>query len=128
MKRVLILGFLAVFAVAAFAAPAISQPVSSSTEVVEETGKLFLTYIDSASTYVGQGVVYILNLIVGKDTDTGEDRLSRSLERPVGYLAMMTLILILFGLIDFARKIIWIGIIVGWILLIARIVLDAVGV
>jgi hypothetical protein len=37
------------------------------------------------------------------------------------------LILILFGLLDFARRVIWIGIIVGWVLLVVRIVLDALN-
>jgi len=79
-----------------------------------------LTYIDSAANYLGQGVLYILNLIT-------DDRVSSDLEKPVGYLALITLILILFGLLDFARRIIWIGIIVGWVLLIVRIILDALN-
>jgi len=77
-----------------------------------------LTFIDSASTYLGQGVIYLLNLITG-------DRVSSTLEKPIGYLAFITVILLLFGLLDFARKIIWIGIIVGWVLLVVRIILDA---
>jgi hypothetical protein len=80
-----------------------------------------LTYIDSAATYLGQGVLYILNLITN-------DRVSSDLEKPIGYLALITLILLLFGILDFARKIIWIAIIVGWVLLIVRIILDALNV
>ena len=79
-----------------------------------------LTFIDSASTYLGQGVIYLLNLITG-------DRVSSTLEKPIGYLAFITLILLLFGLLDFARRIIWIGIIVGWVLLVVRIILDALN-
>jgi len=82
---------------------------------------LALTYIDSTATYIGQGIVYILNLISG-------DRVSRDLEKPVGYLGFITGILLLFALLDVARKVIWIGIIVGWALLIVRIVLDALQV
>jgi len=77
-----------------------------------------LTYIDSIATYLGQGVLYILNLITN-------DRVSTDLEKPIGYLALITLLLLLFGLLDFARRVIWIGIIVGWVLLVVRIVLDA---
>jgi hypothetical protein len=87
-----------------------------------------LTFIDSVAKYLGQGVVYILNLIVGKDPNTGEGRVSTTLQQPIGYLAFITLILVLFGLLDFARRIIWIGIIVGWALLIVRVVLDALNV
>ena len=79
-----------------------------------------LTFIDSASTYLGQGVIYLLNLVTG-------DRVSSNLEKPIGYLAFITLLLLFFGLLDFARKIIWIGIIVGWVLLIVRIILDALN-
>jgi len=80
-----------------------------------------LTYIDSAANYVGQGVLYLLNMIT-------DDRVSSDLEKPIGYLALITLILILFGLLDFARRVIWIGIIVGWVLLVVRIVLDALNI
>jgi len=69
---------------------------------------------------LGQGVLYIINLIT-------DDRVSTDLEKPIGYLAFITLILILFGLLDFARRIIWIGIIVGWVLLVVRIILDALN-
>jgi len=80
-----------------------------------------LTYIDSVATYLGQGVLYILNLITN-------DRVSADLEKPIGYLALITLLLLLFGLLDSARRVIWIGIIVGWALLIVRIVLDALNI
>jgi hypothetical protein len=98
-------------------APALPQSVR---ETAESAIDQVLTFIDSASTYLGQGVVYLLNLITN-------DRVSTSLEKPIGYLAFITLILLLFGLLDFARKIIWIGIIVGWVMLIVRIVLDALN-
>ncbi len=80
-----------------------------------------LTYIDSVATYLGQGMLYILNLITN-------DRVSGDLEKPIGYLALITLLLLLFGLLDFARRVIWIGIIVGWVLLIVRVVLDALNI
>lgn len=80
-----------------------------------------LTYIDSAANYLGQGVLYLINMIT-------DDRVSSDLEKPIGYLAFITLILILFGLLDFARRVIWIGIIVGWVLLVVRIVLDALNI
>jgi len=98
-----------------------SQEGSVPEEAMESVGELALTYIDSAATYLGQGIVYILNLITG-------DRVSTDLEKPVGYLALITGLLLVFGIIEFARKIIWIGIIIGWGLLIIRIVLDALRV
>ena len=101
--------------VAQDAEPLVSEPVRTTTETAVEQ---ILTYIDSAATYLGQGVLYVLNLITN-------DRVSTDLEKPIGYLAFITLILLLFGLLDFAKRIIWIGIIVGWVLLIVRIILDA---
>ncbi len=100
------------------ATPAVSEPVRKTAETAIDQ---FLTYIDSVATYLGQGVLYVLNLITN-------DRVSSDLEKPIGYLAFITLILLLFGLLDFARRIIWIGIIVGWVLLIVRIILDALNI
>jgi len=96
---------------------AVQQVAETSQTAVEQ----ILTYIDSAANYLGQGVLYVLNLITN-------DRVSGGLEKPIGYLALITVILLLFGILDFARKIIWIGIIVGWVLLIVRIVLDALNI
>jgi hypothetical protein len=97
--------------------PIVSEPVQEAAETAVNQA---LTYIDSVATYLGQGVLYILNLIT-------DDRVSTDLQKPIGYLAFITLILLLFGLLDFARRIIWIGIIVGWVLLIVRIILDALN-
>ncbi|MBE0634585.1 hypothetical protein IH601_01110 [Candidatus Bipolaricaulota bacterium] len=98
-------------------APLISDQVQATANTALDQG---LTYIDSAAQYLGRGVLYLLNLVT-------KDRVSSDLEKPIGYLAVITLILVLFGLLDIARKIIWIGIIVGWVLLIVRIVLDALN-
>ena len=100
------------------AAPTVSEPVRETAQTAIDQ---ILTYIDSAATYLGQGVLYVLNLITN-------DRVSTDLEKPIGYLAFITVILLLFGLLDFARRIIWIGIIVGWVLLIVRIILDALNI
>jgi len=100
---------------------AVGQETETLRDATTSAGELALTYIDSTATYIGQGIVYILNLITG-------DRISHDLEKPVGYLGLITGILLLFALLDAARKIIWIGIIVGWALLIVRIVLDALRV
>jgi hypothetical protein len=115
-----VMAMLCVVSVASFAqdAPLISEQVQETATSALNQG---LTYIDSAANYVGQGVLYLLNMIT-------DDRVSSDLERPIGYLALITLILILFGLLDFARRIIWIGIIVGWVLLVVRIVLDALNI
>ncbi|MFC2099603.1 hypothetical protein ACFLSF_02085 [Candidatus Bipolaricaulota bacterium] len=98
-----------------------SQGAQTVQEVTQTAANQALTYIDSVANYFGQGVLYVLNLITN-------DRVSVDLKKPIGYLALITLILLVFGLIDFARKIIWIGIIVGWVLLIVRVILDALNI
>jgi hypothetical protein len=98
-----------------------SQEIPTPEDAVDTAGELALTYIDSAATYLGQGIIYILNLITG-------DRVSTDLEKPVGYLGLITALLLVFGIVEVARKVIWIGVIVGWVLLIVRIVLDALQV
>ena len=98
-----------------------SQEIPTPEDAVGNARDLALTYIDSAATYLGQGIIYIVNLITG-------DRVSTDLEKPVGYLGLITALLLVFGIVEVARKIIWIGVIVGWVLLIVRIVLDALQV
>ena len=112
-------GMVLIVSLAAFGqdAPLVSEQVQEAAASALDQG---LTYIDSAAKYLGQGALYIINLITN-------DRVSTDLEKPIGYLALITLILILFGLLDFARRVIWIGIIVGWVLLIVRIILDALN-
>ncbi len=100
------------------AGPMISETVQETAATVLDQ---VLTFIDSASTYLGRGVLHVLNLITN-------DRVSEDLAKPIGYLATITLILIVFGLVDVAKRIIWIGIIAGWVLLVVRIILDAAGV
>ena len=115
-----VLAMLCVVSIVSFGqdAPLISEQVQETASSALDQG---LTYIDSAANYLGQGVLYLLNMIT-------DDRVSSDLEEPIGYLALITLILILFGLLDFARRVIWIGIIVGWVLLVVRIVLDALNI
>lgn len=114
-----VMALVAMVSIAAFGqdAPLVSEQVQEAAASALDQG---LTYIDSAANYLGQGVLYIINLIT-------DDRVSTDLQKPIGYLALITLILILFGLLDFARRIIWIGIIVGWVLLVVRIILDALN-
>jgi len=114
-----VMALVTMVSIAAFGqdAPLVSEQVQEAAASALDQG---LTYIDSVATYLGQGVLYIINLIT-------DDRVSSELEKPIGYLALITLILILFGLLDFARRIIWIGIIVGWVLLVVRIILDALN-
>jgi uncharacterized membrane protein YjdF len=46
---------------------------------------------------------------------------------PLGYLGLLTLVLLIFNLIAAARKVIWLMVSIGWILVILRIVLLSLG-
>jgi len=94
------------------AAPASMSPAKPS--AVDQ----LLSFVETISNYLGQGLLYVLNLITG-------NRVSDALEKPLGYLALITVILIFFGIFEFARKVIWVGVIIGWVLLVVRIILDA---
>ena len=122
-RRKLVALGLVVLVFAASLAGFAQEPTSVPETVRQSAGSALdqiLTFIDSASNYLGQGVVYLLNLVTG-------DRVSSDLEKPIGYLALITVILLVFGLLDVARRIIWIGIIVGWALLVVRVILDALN-
>jgi hypothetical protein len=118
-KRVAVFGLAGLLLVAALVG--VGQQVAAPQSTKQATSTAIdqaLTFVDSVSNYLGQGLLYILNLITG-------DRVSKALEKPLGYMAFITLILAFFALIEFARKVIWIGVIIGWVLLVVRIVLDA---
>lgn len=121
-KRIAVFGLAGLLVVVALVGvgQGVSAPRVDSSQVKGAFDQV-LTFVDSVSTYLGQGMLYIVNLITN-------DRVSPDLEKPLGYMAFITVLLLLFGLIEFARKIIWIGLIVGWVLIIVRIVLDALKV
>ncbi len=82
-----------------------------------------LTFIQSAATLLGQGLVRLLNLILPPSRPLGEEMVV-----PLGYLGLLTLLLLVFNLIAAARKVIWLIVGIGWLLMILRIVLNALGV
>lgn len=81
------------------------------------------TFIQSTAVLLGQGLVRLINLILPPNRALGED-----LVVPLGYLGLLTLVLLLFNLIAAARKVIWVVVGIGWILMAIRIVLLALGV
>jgi len=116
---ILLVALLSMLPVTAFSqgtAPIDSEPAKDAAASALDQ---VLTFIDSTSTYLGRGLLHVINLITN-------DRVSADLEKPLGYLVMITLILVLFGLVDVARRVIWIGVIAGWALLVVRVVLDAI--
>jgi hypothetical protein len=88
-----------------------------------ELGDQLLSFIQSTAELIGEGLVRLVNLVLPEGREIGAD-----LVQPLGYLGLITVILLLFGLLEAARKVIWIVVVVGWVLLLVRIVLDALRV
>lgn len=89
----------------------------------QSVGDQLLTFIQSAAELFGKGIVQLLNLVLPQGREVGPD-----LVAPLGYLGLITVVLLLFGILEAARQVIWIVVIVGWVLLGVRIVLDALRV
>lgn len=87
------------------------------------TWQELLTFVQSAATLLGQGLVRLLNLILPQSRPLGEEMVL-----PLGYLGLITLLLLVFNLIAAARKVIWLIVGIGWLLLILRIVLSVLGI
>lgn len=75
----------------------------------------FLAFMYSISHGLGQLVVKAIQAILPQAGPVLEQ-----LVDPIGVLALLTIILAIYG---FARRIIWIAVIVGWTLIIVRIIL-----
>ena len=98
--------------------PALAQVANQG----ENIGDQILSFIQSAADLFGQGLVRLVNLILPAGHEVSSD-----LATPLGYLGLLTLILFLFGILEAARKVIWIVVGVGWVLMLVRIVLEALG-
>lgn len=77
-----------------------------------------LTFLYSLAHYVGIFVVYLLGQVLPTAKVPGD------LVDPIGYLALLTAFLIL---VQVAKKIAWVLVIVGWALIIVRIFLGLFG-
>ncbi|HAF71438.1 MAG: hypothetical protein XD60_1792 [Acetothermia bacterium 64_32] len=88
----------------------------------EDLGNKLLSFIQSAAELLGRGLINLVNLILPAGREVSTD-----LTIPLGYLGLLTLVLFLFGVIEAARKVIWIIVGVGWVLMLVRIVLDALA-
>lgn len=89
----------------------------------EGVGDKLLSFIQSAAELIGKGLVRLVNLILPQGREVGTD-----LVLPLGYLGLITALLLLFGILEAARKVVWIVVAVGWVLLLVRIVLDVLRV
>jgi hypothetical protein len=120
-KRTLIVGAsitLVVLVMAGLLSPAaFGQSNGVKSEVADSLLDKLLTFIDSAAEIIGKGLVNLIDMIAGVNVS--------DLEKPLGYLGILTASLIFFGALKAAQKIIWFILLLGWGLIVVRIVLEA---
>lgn len=108
---------LVVFVLFGLVSPALGQSNGVKGEVADSVLDKLLTFIDSAAEIIGKGLVRLVDMVAGVNVS--------DLEKPLGYLGVLTASLIVFGAIKAAQKIIWLILLLGWGLIIVRIVLEA---
>lgn len=108
---------LAVLVLFGVVSPVIGQSNDVKGEVADSVLDKLLTFIDSAAEIIGKGLVRLVDMVAGVNVS--------ELEKPLGYLGVLTASLIVFGAIKAAQKIIWLILLLGWGLIIVRIVLEA---
>jgi hypothetical protein len=77
-----------------------------------------LTFLYSIAHHVGMLVVFLLGQLLPAA------KVPADLVDPIGYLALLTAFIIL---VQVAKKIAWIVIVIGWVLILVRIVLGLLG-
>ncbi len=77
-----------------------------------------LTFLYSLAHYVGMLVVYLLGRVLPAA------RVPTDLVDPIGYLAILTVFLVL---VQVAKKVAWIVVVTGWVLIAIRLFLGVAG-
>jgi len=77
-----------------------------------------LTFLYSIAHYAGMLVVYLL----GRVLPTA--KVPTDLVDPIGYLALLTVFLII---VQVAKKLAWVIVVIGWVLILVRILIGLFG-
>lgn len=113
---VLILIFLLLIGSSCFSQTDNQDQIGQGRDILGKT----LAFIDTIAQYLGKGIIKLIGTVADVD-------LPNTLEVPVGYLSVMTIALALFGLMEAARKVIWLVVLLGWGLIILRVVMEILG-
>lgn len=76
-----------------------------------------LTFVSTIAHALGQLIVRAVNTVVPA-------LISHELIDPIGYLALLTIVLVLIGVFEALRKAMYWMVGLGWLLIVVRIVLD----
>jgi len=94
--------------------------LAQNEEQVEGMIQRALAFFHTAAEWIGEGLTRLVDLLIPGAPPPG-------IASPLGYLGLLTLILFLFGIVAAARKVIWILVGAGWVLMVVRIILHAIG-
>lgn len=117
MRRLYVIGLSIVFLISLPRVLALAQEEVPPFEEYRDVGGRILEFLYSIAHYIGIGFVKIINLII-----PGVPMLEE-LTDPIGVLALLTIFLVV---AQIARKLTWIVVVVGWVLIVARIVIVAI--
>lgn len=97
--------------------PALAAPPPPAAP--EGLGEQLLTFIHTLANWLGYFFVeYVLKNLLPLDNPATLD----ALVGPIGYMLILTLFLVI---AEVAKKIAWIVVVVGWLLIVVRVVLEA---
>ncbi len=88
---------------------------------LQEVLNQFLTFLYAAANWFGQLVVGLIQLILG---DAIPETTFDGLVDPIGFLILLTIFL---ALAEVAKKIAWLVVVVGWILILVRVLMEVFG-
>lgn len=76
-----------------------------------------LTFFSTAAHWLGQLIVGLVNTLVPR-------LIPQDLVDPIGYLALLTIVIVLIGIFEALRRVMYWIVGLGWLLIIVRIVID----
>lgn len=88
---------------------------------LQEVFDQLLTFLYAAAHWFGQLVVGLIQLILG---DAIPETTFDGLVDPIGFLILLTIFL---ALAEVAKKIAWLVVVVGWILILVRVLVEVFG-
>lgn len=118
MKTSFKISFVVLVGLLIVGAPALTQNANGDVASNDWIGKI-LTFFQTIAEYIGKGLVSLINQVANVKLD--------QLEEPLGYLGVLTIFLGILSMISAAKKVLWFIVMLGWGLIIVRIVMEVVN-
>ncbi|MFW6111795.1 MAG: hypothetical protein ACOC7Z_02120 [Candidatus Bipolaricaulota bacterium] len=99
-------------------APALTQNSNGEVASNDWINKI-LTFFQTLAEYIGKGLVSLIDQVANVKLN--------QLEEPLGYLGVLTIFLGVLSMISAAKKVLWFIVMLGWGLIIVRIVMEVVN-